>query len=74
MTDPTQQPRYIPIAVSIRFAKHLPAPSSPPLRMPNSDLRADAYPEEETLDDLLVRLKDSASQPRHRSIRESSTH
>jgi hypothetical protein len=41
--------------------------------MPNSDLRANAYPEEETLDDLLVRPEDSASQPRHPSIRESFT-
>ena len=74
MQDPTQQPRYSPTAVCIRFAKHLPAPSSQPLRMPNSDLRANAYPAVETLADLLVRPEDSASQRRHRSIRESFTH
>jgi hypothetical protein len=38
-----------------------PAPPSPPLRMPNSDLSTDAYAEDETLDDIVIHPEDSAS-------------
>jgi hypothetical protein len=38
-----------------------PAPPSPPLRMPNSDLSTDAYAEDETLKDIVIHPEDSAS-------------